>query len=267
MEMKTGVTELVLSADWSFDEVLQNISATGYEALELALRDQGYCSFAADEKDLAGLPEAARGAGIELVSMCPAQTERPKDLMTNDTTLREAARETVIDYMRVANAVGVETVLIVLGQLPPDLGYEEAYDNALDSMRRLAPAAEMAGVNLAIEYVWNKFLLSPLEFCQFLDEVDSPRVGFYFDPGNMCAFSYPKQWLRLLSDHLMAVHMKDFKRDGFEWVPLGEGDVDFPGVMAELHSTGYEGALVSEVSQGVASLEESAKEIDRIKEL
>ena len=264
--MKVGITGLVTPQEWSFEETLANIKSDGYEAFELALRDEGWCSLAADEADLKELPKKAADAGIELVSMCPGVRNRPKDVMTNDAEVRKASIETITDCMRVANAVEVDTILLVLGALTPDLYYDEAYENAREALREIAPVAEDMGVKLAVEYVWNKFLLSPLEFAQFLDEVDSPNVGFYFDPGNMCAFSYPKQWVRLVGRHLMAVHMKDFQRAGFEWKPLGEGDVDFPGVMAELRALGFDGALVSEVGSSIASYADTAAAIRKIME-
>jgi sugar phosphate isomerase/epimerase len=62
----------------------------------------------------------------------------------------------------------------------------------------------------------------------------------------------------------MAVHMKDFKRQGFQWTPLGQGDVDFRAVMAELVKVGFDGALVSEVDQSLASFADTAKAIRKV---
>ena len=262
--MKVGITGLVIPREWSFEETLKKIKADGYEAFELALRDEGYCSLAASEKELKKLPKMAADAGIELVSMCPAVRNRPKDFMTNDASVRKESIKTMTDAMRVANATGVDTILLVLGALTPDLYYDQAYKNAVGTLREIAPTAEKMGVRLAVEYVWNKFLLSPVEFATFLDEVGSPNIGFYFDPGNMCAFSYPAQWVRLLGRHVMAVHMKDFLRQGFQWKPLGEGDADFPAIMKELRALRFDGALVSEVDTGTAPFADTAKAIRKI---
>jgi len=264
--MKVGITGLCIPREWSFDETLKRIKADGYEAFELALRDEGYCSLGASKADLKKVAKQAADAGVELVSMCPAFGKRPKDVMTSDAAIRKASIETIRDCMRVANDVGVDTILLVLGGLTPDLCYDQAYENALKTMREIAPMAKKMGVKLAIEYVWNKFLLSPMEFARFLDEVGSPNVGFYFDPGNMCAFSFPHQWVRILGKHVMAVHMKDFKRQGFQWVPLGQGDADFPRIMAELKALKFDGALVSEVDSGTAPFPETAKAIRKIME-
>lgn len=262
--MKVGITGLVIPKEWSFAETLDSISAAGYEAFELALRDTGYFSLETPENELRGLTETALAAGVELVSMCPAVRSRPKDLMCADRELRAEAVSTVREYIRIAEVTGVKTILIVLGRLTPELYYDQAYANALESMKALASAAEEAGVRLAIEYVWNKFLLSPVEFAQFCDDVGSPNVGFYFDPGNMAIIGYPEHWVRICGRHVMAVHMKDFRRNGYIWTPLMEGDVDFGAVMSELSAIGFDGPLVSEVDAGTASYERTAQDIRKI---
>ena len=262
--MDIGISELIIPAEWSFGEVLENIGKDGYTALELCLRDEGYFSLSSTEDDLRALRDQAGEAGIDLVSVVSWARSRPRDLMTNDAALRKEAVGTARDCMRSAKGVGADTILLVLGSLTPDLFYDDAYRNALAGMREVAPIAEDMGVKVAIEYVWNKFLLSPMEFARFVDEVDSPNVGFYFDPGNMAIFGYPEHWVRICGRHIMATHMKDFKRQGYEWTPLTEGDVDFPAVMRELKAIGFDGPLISEVDSGTAPFAETARTLERI---
>lgn len=265
--MKTGITALVLPADWGLEETLNSIRTDGYEALELALRDSGYCSLGASDGQLRSIRDEAARAEVELVGLCPAFRGRPRDLMTADREARLAGIETFEECIRMATVLDVDTILVVLGSLTPELYYDVAYRNALESMRTLAPVAEKAGVRLAIEYVWNKFLLSPLEFARFCDEVGSPNVGFYFDPGNMAVFGYPEHWARICARHVMAVHVKDFRRRGYQWTPLLEGDVDFPAVMRELRSLGYDGALVAEVDSATAPFDRTAEAVKRIMQM
>jgi L-ribulose-5-phosphate 3-epimerase len=259
--MNVGVTGLVLPEAWSFAETLETIKAAGYDSFELALRDSGYFSLESTDSELRAIAAQAKSAGVELVSMCPAIRSQPKDLMCADKEIRRQGVATFEKFIRIAETVGVDTILVVLGSLTPELYYDDAYVNALESMRALAPVAEKAGVKLAIEYVWNKFLLSPVEFAKFCDEVGSPNVGFYFDPGNMAIFSFPEQWVKICGRHLMAVHMKDFRRSDATWPGLLEGDVNFESVMKELRHLGFDGALVSEVDTAAASLEATADSI------
>ncbi len=265
--MKPGITELVIPADWGFAETLDRIKAAGYSALELAIRDSGHFNLSTPEPEIRDMTERARDAGVELVSVCASVRNRSKDIMTNDERIREDSITTIRDCMALTRLAGMDTMLLVIGRLTPDLYYDDAYRNALAALRRLAPMAQDMGVRLAIEYVWNKFLLSPMEFARFCDEVGSPNVGFYFDPGNMTLIGYAEHWARICARHLMAVHVKDFKRDGSIWTPLLAGDVDFTAVMKELRGLGYDGALVSEVSLEAASLSETAESIEKIMRL
>ena len=95
-----------------------------------------------------------------------------------------------------------------------------------------------------MENVWNKFLLSPLEMARFVDELDSPWVGVYFDAGNILSYGFPQHWIEILGPRIKKVHVKDFKTQigsiqGFA-NPL-QGDVPWAAVRAALDGIGYGG--------------------------
>ena len=99
-------------------------------------------------------------------------------------------------------------------------------------------------MNIGVENIWNKFLLSPLEMRRFIDEIDCPNVGVWLDVANMMMFGYPEQWIRILGKRIVKVHFKDFRRavkslDGF--VDLLAGDVDWKAVREGLEAIGYQG--------------------------
>jgi len=263
--MKVGISCLVLPADWSLAQMVGEAKKAGYEAMELVVREHGELSLDSNEQQLASLASMLRDEGMYLSSVCPAVPN------PGLTAADPKARATSLDIFRrlidVVAVLEIDTMLVVPGGVSADVAYDEAYYRALEGLQKLAPHAEAAGVNLAVEYVWNKFLLSPLEMAAFLDEIGSPRVGFFFDTGNMVIFGYPEQWARICGRHLMKVHLKDFARDGFRWTPLGEGDVDFSAVMAELRRVGYDNALISEVDIGTAPLAVTAAAIRRIMEM
>lgn len=265
--MQVGVSCLILPADWSLADTCRETKAAGYEALELVMREKGEISIDTPEAELRSLAAYARDEGMYLASVCASLGSIRPNLTHPDAAVRAQSVDT---FKRVIDALAVmeiDTLLVVPGGVTDQVAYDEAYYRALQGMQALAPHAEAAGVNLAIEYVWNKFLLSPMEFARFLDEVGSDRVGFFFDTGNMVITGYPEQWARIVGRHLMKVHMKDFRRQGYEWPPLLEGDVDFPAVMAELRKLGYDDALISEVSTSSASLADTAQAIRRIMEM
>jgi len=263
--MKVGISCIITPSEWSFDELLKKCRELGYEAVELVIRDTGELNLDTEPAQLARMAAEAQAAGVELASV--ALLAGSVNIMSNDAAIRSAAMVAIERGLHVTQALGVDTMLITPGTLGPDCHYDEAYFNALTSLRALAPTVEEIGVNLALEYVWNWFLVSPLEYRRFLDDVDCPLIGFYFDSGNMVIQGYPEQWVSILGRHIKKVHLKDFRRSDQSWPPLTEGDVDFPAVMAELRNIGYDDALLSEVGAGTAPFEDTAVAIRRIIEM
>lgn len=267
--MQVGLSQIVTPRDWSLAELVRNAKAAGYECLEVRPAEGGELTLDTPEAELAALREAAEDEGIAIVSLCGAGG-KPMNLMIDDDALRRESIETAKAMLRTARALGADAVLHTLGGRPtPELYYHVAYANALRSLQELAPAAEELGVSIAVEYVWNGFLTSPLELAQFLAQVASPCVGFYFDPGNMRIFHHSEHWARICGPWIKKVHAKDFSWEGrvVQWPPLLEGQVNFPAVMRELRAAGYDDALISEVPPSVAPIEETAAAIRTIIEM
>ena len=170
-------------------------------------------------------------------------------------------RETILDFtqkaLQVTQWLGTDAYLFVPGAVDvffmPEaevIPYDVCYERAKEGISRLVPTAEDLGVSIAIENVWNKFLLSPLEMRDFIDHFDSENVGAYFDVGNVLLTGYPEQWIRILGSRIKRVHIKDFKNsigtvDGF--VELLEGDVDFEAIKKALAEINYDGYVTAEM--------------------
>src|SRR5262249_4333858 len=110
--------------------------------------------------------------------------------------------------------------------------------------------AQAHGVKIAIEEVWNKFLLSPIEFARYIDEFESPWVGAYFDVGNVVAFGFPQEWIRELGKRILKVHIKEYAYNKRFDYRLGEGEIDWVAVRTALGETGYTGWITAEVPFG-----------------
>jgi hexulose-6-phosphate isomerase len=176
---------------------------------------------------------------------------------SSDPAVRQKASALLDKQISCAAALGIDAILVVPGAVGVDfipggevVSYEEAWTRASDFIKAALPAAEKAGVTLCIENVWNKFLLSPLEMRAFIDSFGSERVGSYFDVGNTLALGYPEHWIAALGTRIKRVHFKDYRRavgsvDGF--CDLLSGDVNWPGVIAELKAVGYTGWVAAEM--------------------
>ncbi|MBX3409752.1 MAG: sugar phosphate isomerase/epimerase [Phycisphaeraceae bacterium] len=168
-------------------------------------------------------------------------------LNSEDASVREQGVGALGTALRDARRVGASSVLLVPAVVNAAQTYARAWELSIASIRETLPAAREAGVTIAIENVWNGFLLSPLEAARYIDAFDDPHVRFYFDVGNIINFGWPAHWVEALGTRIAKVHVKDFsrkKRDdeglwkGFS-AEIGEGDADWPKVMRALDATGY----------------------------
>jgi len=260
--MQSGITQCAMWGSTTTDFIAA-AGAAGYDVVELMLAGTGELTTSTDAAGLAAIRQQAADAGVSIfsVAMLHASATPVQGGDAQATCLEELAAG-----LEVAKALGASNTLLTLGRIAPDLYYDVAYANAVDTLQKLGPIAEAAGVDVAIEFVWNGFLFSPMEMRRFLDEVNHPRIGFYFDPGNMAIFNVPQHWVRIVGHHTKKVHLKDWTGGGQngKWTALQEGDVDFPAVMAELRAIGYDGPLVSEVEPALASLEDTLAAMKRI---
>ncbi len=163
-------------------------------------------------------------------------------------------------YIQAASNLGAETILIVPGAVDvawddsrPVVPYQEVWDNATKSLKELVPIAEEAGVNIGLENVWNKFLLSPMEMKIFIEQFESSRIACYLDLGNTLANGYPEHWISLLGEHVKAIHVKNFERTDCGGVLHGFGDslkvgnLDYNKVKSAMKSINYQGPLTVEM--------------------
>jgi len=167
--------------------------------------------------------------------------------------------------LRSAKAQGAEVVLLVPAVVTEEVGYGEAWSRSQKSIRKLLPLAAELRVTIAVENVWNKFLLSPLEFARYVDEFDHPWLRAYLDVGNMILFGFAQDWVRTLGKRVARVHLKDFRRKGSEWTNLLDGDVNWPQVRKALGEIGYHSYMTTELRGGdEAYLTDLVQRIDKI---
>jgi len=169
--------------------------------------------------------------------------------------------------LRNAHLWGADTVLLVPAVVNAQTTYHDAWVRSQEQIRKLIPMAQELKVIIGVEEVWNKFLLSPLEFARYVDEFKSPWIRAYFDVGNVVIFGYPQDWIRTLGKRIVKLHIKDFKfqHEVAKWVPLREGEINWPEVYKALAEIGYTGSATVELDGGnEAYLREVNKRFDLI---
>ena len=255
--MKRGINIWSFPAGMGIEDCMRLASKAGYDSIELSLDAKGPLSLESSEEQIRAFRTLADELNLEISSLASGlYWDFP--LTSDDEQIREKAKEIVRFQLKAATYLGVDAILVVPGCVGADfipgckvVPYDVAYDRALEAMKELAPDAEAAGVVIAMENVWNKFLLSPLEMRDIIDKIGSDYVKAYFDIGNVVVNGYPEHWVRILGKRIARVHVKDFRTivgniNGF--VDLLSGDVNFPEVMRALREVGYDGYLTAEMN-------------------
>jgi hexulose-6-phosphate isomerase len=246
-----------LKKSLKFDMVKENLSIL--EKFKL-LKDVGFdgteieCpnDFSADE-----ILEAKQKSGLEIPGVICGATWQSQ-LSHSDPAVRAKGASLVKRALNDCKLYGGTTVLVIPGVVNKETSYQQAYETSIKEIRKLTDEAERTGVRIALENVWNNFLISPLEAAQFVDDINHPMVGWYFDVGNVLRYGWPEHWIQALNKRILKIDMKEFSRKkqeqeglwkGFD-VEFLEGDCDWPSVNKELQRIGYDGWGSAEVPGG-----------------
>lgn len=247
---------------WSFPDetplrtAAETAKKAGFEGIEYCLAESGELCTDSSEADILAVKRMTEDVGLEVSSLA-SWVPWENSLTSNEPAKREIAKDVVKKLIDAAAILETDTVLVVPGYVGVDFvaeseicDYDKVYERAFEAVSGLAVYAEAAGITIGIENVWNKFLLSPLEFRDFIDKIGSDYLGAYFDVGNVILTGYPEQWIRILGCRIKKVHFKDYRREpgGFgSFVDLLSGDVNYPEVMKAFKEIGYDGYCNAEM--------------------
>lgn len=249
-----------------WEERFRLARAVGFEDVELATTP--------DPKEAEAAKKAADAAGIRIHSvMNQAHWQSP--LSSPDPEVVAKSIKGMETSLENAKLWGADTVLLVPAVVNKDVGYKDAWDRSVKAIRKLVPLAEKLKVVIGIENVWNKFLVSPIEFANYVDQFKSPYVKAYFDVGNIVLYGFPQDWIRVLGKRIVKLHFKDFsfrrdptiKKSAADFCALREGDVDWKAVHQALTEIGFKGTATVELPGGdEAYLREVSRRVDLILE-
>jgi hexulose-6-phosphate isomerase len=248
IELKKSLTFGMIKEELSLVDKFKLVKDLGFDGVELN---------SPNDFNTGEILEAKEKSGIELPSVIN-KDHWEKPLSDPDPAVRAACIESVATSLQDMKDYGGDTVLVVPGVVNDKVSYEQAYIRSQASIRELIPYAEKTGIQIALENVWNNFLLSPIEAKRYLDEINHPLVGWYFDIGNIIRYGWPEHWIETLHSRIMKLHMKEYSRDimfnegvrkGFG-VELMEGDNNWPVVMKALNKIVYKGQWITAEVKG-----------------
>ena len=248
----------MLPKDKPYAERFALAREVGFEAIEMQTIDK--------PEEAAEIREAAQKTGLRIHSVMNMDHWR-LPLSSSDPQVVNGSVKGMETSLKNAQLWGADAVLLVPAVVNPTTSYKDAYSRSQAVIReRLLPMARDLKVIIAVEEVWNKFLLSPLEFARYVDEFESPWLKAYFDVGNIVFYAFPQDWIRTLGPRIVKMHLKDFKLDrrSFNFTNLGEGDIDWPEVRRALNDIKYAGFVTTEINGGDAAyLKDVSARVDK----
>jgi L-ribulose-5-phosphate 3-epimerase len=258
LPIKKGLVMDMLPAKLGYADRMKLARDSGFEVVQAPTTP--------DQHEAEAIKGAADAANIRVDSvMNMDHWQYP--LSSGDPTVVEKSLAGMRTSLYNAKLWGSDAVLLVPAVVNAQTSYREAWSRSQAQIRKLLPLAEDLKIVIAIEEVWNRFLLSPLEMAAYIKEFQSPWIQAWFDVGNVVLYGYPQDWIRTLGKSIVKVHLKDFKRkkDGYEWVNLGDGDVDWEAVRGAFREIGYAGSAIAELDGGdEAYLRDLSRRVDRL---
>ena len=253
----------MIGEEGSVMEKFQLVKSLGFDGIELD---------SPDDLNDSEILEAKEKTGLEIPGLVNS-VHWKQTLSDPDPAVRQQCVDATIAGLHRCKKLGGTTVLLVPAVVKSDVFYEDAYLRSIEEIHKILPTAKETGVKIAIENVWNNFLISPVEARDYIDQFESAYIGWYMDIGNVVRYGWPSHWIKTLGHRVLKVDIKDYSREkqrnegiweGFK-VKLGDGDADWPAVNKALAEIGYSGWGSAEVPGGDRNrLQEISERMDKL---
>jgi L-ribulose-5-phosphate 3-epimerase len=178
----------------------------------------------------------------------------------------------LVGAIEFAKEIGGTSVLVV-ARYDKKKPLMESWRGTQETIRAALPAAEKHEIKVLIENVWAGFLISALDAERYIDEINHPWFGSYFDIGNNVRWGVPEHWVEILGARIGKLDVKEWdeRRHAKEGLsagfgsPLGDGTINWEAVRASLAAIGFEGWATAEVAGGGrAELAEISRRMDQV---
>jgi len=170
----------------------------------------------------------------------------------------------VQNVAKVSGSMNLTQTSCHAGFLPEDKD-DPNYAKLIDRLRQCADCFARYNCDLLFETGQE----TAENLAAFLDNLERDNIAANFDPANMILYAKgdPVESVRKLMPRIGQVHLKDAvtTRTPGTWgeeVPLGEGDVDWPGFFAALAEGDYAGDLIIEREAGNDRIADIEKAIE-----
>ncbi|MFJ7175408.1 sugar phosphate isomerase/epimerase family protein [Streptomyces massasporeus] len=244
-------------ADLRLDDALGLLADLGYDGLGLTLDHMHLDPLA---PDLASRTRRvahrldALGLGVTIETgaryvLDPRRKHGPS-LLDPDPDDRARRADLLVRAVRVAADLGAHAVHCFSGVVPEGIDTDTAWKRLAETLTPVLDVAASAGIPLAVEPEPGHLLATLADFHRLRSALGDPEpLGLTLDIGHCQCLEplSPADCVRLAAPWLRHVQIEDMRRGVHEHLPFGDGEIDFPPVLAALAATGYQGLTVVEL--------------------
>ena len=168
---------------------------------------------------------------------------------------KSAGRPRRIEFLRhaidIAAALESDAVSLWSGVLPPGDSREDGMRRLTEGLQMVMEYAARKDVRLGFEPEPGMLIDTMDSFAELIDRIGPNQLGLTLDVGHLhCLGELPLDGvIREWADRLVNVHIEDMCRGVHEHLMFGEGEIDFPPVIAALAGAGYDGGVHVELSR------------------
>ncbi|CAM5498031.1 sugar phosphate isomerase/epimerase family protein [Leifsonia shinshuensis] len=231
----TSVKDLFYLTHGDMRRAVTDIAAAGYEGVEMF--DGNLVDFADRPQELTDLLD---GAGVQLVSVYAGANFIYPDILPDELhRIRRSAE--------LAASFGAERLVVGGGARRAAGTTADDYARLAESLDLVADIAESHGLAASYHPHVSTIVESPDELDRLLPNT---RIGFCPDVAHLAAGGGDAATvIRTYGDRISHVHLKDLRRDPFAFLPLGQGELDLPGIVAAIRDSGYDSWLMVELDE------------------
>lgn len=219
---------------------IERVARLGYDGVELVGEP--------DQQDETAIRSALEEQGVVASSIVSIYTPQ-RDIVSSSADIRANAVKYVKGNIDYASRLGAEVVTFTptaCMKIAPEADLAQEWSWALDAARELSGYAGDKGVRLALE-PWNRYetyLINRTEQAlRFLDEVDSPHMGYMVDTFHMCLEERDiAESIRKAGSRVAHVHLADSNR-----AAPGYGHLDFEPIIHAILDSNYTGWISYEL--------------------
>jgi len=230
-------------------EIVRSLRSIGYDGVEWTLSHFNPRTKSAAE--LKRLVEITRNGGLAI-----SEAVVQPDVVCLDDAVRADRITLALECIEAAGDVGIGTLNFFTGPAPwdpaapvvgRDIAMGTAWQQVVNAYDQFVPAADRAGVAIAVEGVWGHLCHDYFTARALIDHYEQDCLGVNFDPSHDVLYGNTDTgWLvRQWGPAIKHCHLKDAvgvpASGKFLFPFLGEGNVDWPGFFGALDQISYDG--------------------------